>query len=236
MGRPPNKKALTCAKCSVVFYMHQRSNRKYCSKACCEESARARIFDPGLNLKRCAKCMDWKPLEQFQNQSKNVGTHGKQAYCIPCHLVKSNEWTQKNPELKKIHRIKYRTVNAEKIRTTKRNPTEDQRKKKNVSQRNYRIANPDKVREWNLARVHTLRARGKVTREMMEKLLSLQKSMCVICRVNLRKSKKHLDHIIPISAGGTNEFGNLQFLCPSCNLAKRAREPVAFMQSRGFLI
>ena len=46
----------------------------------------------------------------------------------------------------------------------------------------------------------------------------------------------HLDHKVPLAAGGANEFGNLQLLCPRCNLAKSARDPLDFMQSRGFLL
>ncbi len=33
----------------------------------------------------------------------------------------------------------------------------------------------------------------------------------------------HIDHIVPVSAGGTNQLSNLQFLCRPCNIAKGAR-------------
>ena len=29
-----------------------------------------------------------------------------------------------------------------------------------------------------------------------------------------------LDHVVPVAKGGTNDLGNLQLLCPPCNLAK----------------
>lgn len=35
--------------------------------------------------------------------------------------------------------------------------------------------------------------------------------------------KLSIDHIFPLSKGGTNEFGNLQLLCNKCNSAKGAR-------------
>jgi hypothetical protein len=32
----------------------------------------------------------------------------------------------------------------------------------------------------------------------------------------------HIDHIVPVARGGTNDLSNLQFLCRSCNSAKGA--------------
>jgi hypothetical protein len=43
---------------------------------------------------------------------------------------------------------------------------------------------------------------------------------CVFCGTDERLT---VDHIIPISRGGTNEFGNLQTLCQPCNSRKGAR-------------
>jgi 5-methylcytosine-specific restriction protein A len=34
---------------------------------------------------------------------------------------------------------------------------------------------------------------------------------------------EHVDHIMPVAAGGTDHPSNLQALCQSCNLAKAAR-------------
>lgn len=40
----------------------------------------------------------------------------------------------------------------------------------------------------------------------------------------------------PLARGGTNQRTNLQLLCPPCNLSKSAKDPIDFMQSRGFLL
>ena len=41
---------------------------------------------------------------------------------------------------------------------------------------------------------------------------------CVYC--GTLKGKFHIDHIVPLSLGGTNRPDNLQILCASCNIKK----------------
>lgn len=63
----------------------------------------------------------------------------------------------------------------------------------------------------------------------------LQRDRCAICRVKLLGGG-HLDHITALSKGGSNRPRNLQWLCQSCNLRKSDRDPIEFMQARGFLL
>ena len=52
----------------------------------------------------------------------------------------------------------------------------------------------------------------------MRKLLINSDSICEKCG---SKKRITIDHIIPISKGGKNEFLNLQLLCNLCNNSKR---------------
>lgn len=45
---------------------------------------------------------------------------------------------------------------------------------------------------------------------------------CVVCAAT---EKLEIDHIIPVSRGGTSQIGNLQVLCRSCNRKKRTQVP-----------
>ena len=88
-------------------------------------------------------------------------------------------------------------------------------------------------RKHNKARRRGALGRLSIGRE--RSLYQLQRGKCPICKERLGQNW-HLDHIVPIALGGSNTDENVQLLCPTCNLAKNAKHPVEFMQSKGFLL
>lgn len=66
-------------------------------------------------------------------------------------------------------------------------------------------------------------------------LLKSQRGKCATCRCGIAAGYE-IDHIEPISRGGTNHRLNFQLLCRTCNRTKGAKDPIAFMQQRGFLL
>lgn len=99
--------------------------------------------------------------------------------------------------------------------------------------RRYRRENPHKVREFSMRR----RAKkvGRLPRGTVEAIGNKQRWKCPICLVSILK-KYHVDHIQPIAKGGRHSSDNIQLLCPPCNVRKSAKDPVQYMQERGFLI
>jgi hypothetical protein len=47
---------------------------------------------------------------------------------------------------------------------------------------------------------------------------------CQHCGASLFEIEPHIDHIVPLAKGGTNEETNLQALCAPCNLAKGTQD------------
>lgn len=47
--------------------------------------------------------------------------------------------------------------------------------------------------------------------------------MCGLCRGEVAPDDVHIDHIVPVSRGGTDELTNLQVTHSRCNLKKGAR-------------
>lgn len=52
------------------------------------------------------------------------------------------------------------------------------------------------------------------------RVLALSAFECQHCGANLFQVEPHIDHIVPLSKGGSNDESNLQALCSDCNLAK----------------
>jgi putative transposase len=51
----------------------------------------------------------------------------------------------------------------------------------------------------------------------------LDRGQCAQCGANVYlelTEEQHMDHIVPLAVGGTNDLSNLQLLCAPCNLAK----------------
>lgn len=55
-------------------------------------------------------------------------------------------------------------------------------------------------------------------------------AQCCYCGVRLNIfGEWHLEHLIPLSKGGTNEVGNLDLSCGKCNLSKGAKTWAQFL-------
>jgi len=57
------------------------------------------------------------------------------------------------------------------------------------------------------------------TKEVLEKF-AYQQQECIYCGTQLTESNLALDHILPLSRGGSNTIDNINCLCGSCNRLK----------------
>lgn len=105
--------------------------------------------------------------------------------------------------------------------------------KSRETRRKYLAANPHKAREFSAKR-RGLKT-GRLPRGTVQRIGKAQRWRCACCKVGL-SAGYHLDHIEPLARGGKHEPKNVQLLCPPCNLRKSAKDPIAFMQERGFLL
>jgi len=132
-----------------------------------------------------------------------------------------------NKEKRAAYMKAYCEANKEKLAARNKAYCEANKEKIAARLKTYREANKEKIAEQKAAR------RFRKT-YIINHLLVAQRGKCASCHVNVIE-KHHLDHIVPVSKGGTHDRSNFQLLCPTCNLEKLAKDPLAFMQERGKL-
>ena len=97
-----------------------------------------------------------------------------------------------------------------------------------VANRVYREANPEVRRAvYNNRRARVNAAEGSFTAADVRGKLLRQNNSCYWCGTVLGAGF-HVDHVIPLSKGGTNGPENIVCACPSCNLSKGAKMPWEF--------
>lgn len=72
-------------------------------------------------------------------------------------------------------------------------------------------------------RIKTNKKRNAIPKPLRHEVFKKNKYACVECGATKEKRMLHVDHIIPVSRGGTDELDNLQTLCDECNLSKKDR-------------
>jgi len=151
--------------------------------------------------------------------------------------LKQRMYLEKNREVVNARKAVYRTNNKDKIAVNNTQWQNSNKEKVQGYKNKWSLANPEKrAIIKNNRRARILAVGGVLSSGLYERLFILQKGICIACKCSLKKGSTHLDHIKPISRGGSNTDDNIQLLCQPCNNSKGAKDPLVFMQSRGFLI
>jgi 5-methylcytosine-specific restriction endonuclease McrA len=151
----------------------------------------------------------------------------------------SASWRASNADKEKAYKAAYQAANADKIKA--KNSTYYVANSVKIKARNaeWRKENPEILRINNQnRRAKELKAGGKLSKGLFDKLFRLQRGKCPVCKTALSNTKPRspMDHIVALANGGTNEDCNIQLLCQPCNNQKHIKDPIVFMQSRGFLL
>jgi 5-methylcytosine-specific restriction endonuclease McrA len=89
---------------------------------------------------------------------------------------------------------------------------------------------PKHSKRWNEAILENPEARAAFERATALKIhrghLMSKHPFCSYCGRKLTKKSATLDHRIPLTQGGTDDWENLVLSCHSCNQCKAGRDPI----------
>jgi hypothetical protein len=99
---------------------------------------------------------------------------------------------------------------------------------------NYQKENPEQFKVYNHNRNAAKRENGGTfTFKELNEQFERQEGFCYYCGELLYKSfdsSVHIDHMTPISRGGSNDISNIALSCATCNLKKHAKTAEEFME------
>lgn len=201
------------------------------------------------NLELIKKRNRQKRLENGDEKRKKEREYYKQN--IEKFREKNKQAAIKHAEKRKLKRLERYKENSEKYRQISKNYKsshkdsvsgynakyyENNSEKEKKRAKVWQTKNPESVKIINKnRRARKRNAEGKYTLEDIKRITTQQNNKCAYCSIELGKIR-HIDHIIPLIKGGSNWPNNIQLLCPTCNMRKKAKDPIDFARSFGKLI
>lgn len=139
----------------------------------------------------------------------------------------------------KATRAAYRAVNREKMLAYSKEWYKANKSRMDELAKADRLKDPERYSTYR----HTRRSRlanaiGAHTPAELCVLFDKQGGKCATCKVKIAKtgrSRYHLDHVMPLSKGGSNYINNIQLLCQPCNQKKYTKLPDTWAAENGLL-
>lgn len=149
---------------------------------------------------------------------------------------KAREYRKNNREkLKVIDANKYKN-NLEAIKQRSKKYREKNKDMIAKQKRKWMDNNQEKVKASRWRRKSLIRnADGSFSAENISFIFYNQGGKCACCLCSITDGYD-IDHIQPLSRGGTNYPENLQLLCRACNRSKSNKDPYEWAQERGMLL
>jgi len=225
-----------CASCGAekphsAYYCRgdRKAPRSHC-KACmtakrAEQSERHR-----------RRAADWRAanLERARTAVRSYRAENRDEICR-----RAREQWRADPSLRAddLRRVRvYRQANRELVNAQNRARRAKDPEAMRAWYREYRRKNRDAYKTYFANRKALKNGNGgRHTFEDIQEIRRLQRDRCAICKTKLNGGGE-LDHIVPLSRGGSNDRRNLQWTCKPCNCRKRASDPIDFMQRQGLLL
>lgn len=207
-GLQPRCKSCNCEWHRVYYAEHKAHPR-----------VRIRKLEPHES-KTCNRCGHTKPVAEFRGHKRTDGD-GHYNQCRECERA----YHRSAQPLRREWRRLYDKTHRDRIYAKQKEWRQRNRERHIASRRRYWRS--EKGRLYNRVRAQMRRIRksegAPVTVEQVQALMAQQKR-CYYCRrLFTSRRKPTLDHVIPLSKGGSHDISNLVLACRTCNAKKYNR-------------
>lgn len=197
-----------------------------------------------MGLKQCIECGISFPRTEDYFYPSNSHSDGLMPYCIECDIERSKKWYEENRERAQAYGRRYYRINRVRILEHYRKMGQiyrrkyyarpEVREKMRAANREWQRRNPEKNRinsRRYLARKH--HAEGQHTVDDVQEIYAQQEGRCAYCGIPVHENY-HVDHMVPLSRGGSDWPENLVIACPECNISKHAKTVDEWLIYRGW--
>lgn len=151
------------------------------------------ITSPAGIFRTCDSCSEIKPLGDFGQHRRGDKTYYRHT-CRSCYNQRRRLARAQHPE--------------------------QQREYDRRSYKKHREAVIERKMVLNAKRRAWMHGITAVTDVRLDDLVERDGTACYLCGVDLDRSEMQMDHVIPLSRGGSHTPGNMRIACRTCNFRK----------------
>lgn len=153
--------------------------------------------------------------------------------CRECNSSRVKAWHDAHPQQRKQHKRKWVKANLDRLRAqAKRYRRERPDITRAIGLRYYYSHLDERKAAHQNERARRAGAYGTITAEDILALFAEQEGKCHYCGAGLAEHSYTIDHVIPLSRGGTNAPDNIVLTCAKCNERKGDSLPEEFEARR----
>ena len=197
-------------------------------------------------MKPCTKCGIDQPLSNY-SPDKRVVKDGLQGQCKSCRTVAMKTYRDSNPDITHAIAAACYRRNAEVFKERSRQYDRAHREQRRASSkawveangdrlrayhREYRRLNPERVRANERNYDHRKRANTPVSDVTAERWAERVYEFGGRCAYCMAAAPLEMEHITPVSKGGSHTMDNLVPACLPCNRSKKDAPLLVFLLRR----
>ena len=186
-------------------------------------------------MKVCRGCKEEKKDSEFNlhDYIRKDGTRGLRSHCNSCRSAGTRKWYFNHKEQAKVSKHIYLENNAEVVAKRRLRYAATHIEENRARAAEWYVENPERGKAnakvaTHKRRAHIAKVGGSFTATNIRDLYASQGASCYYCSTSIEEGY-HIEHMIPISKGGSNWIDNICLACVPCNRTKGVKTAEEFM-------